>query len=292
LPRPAPIGIFDSGIGGLSVLRHVQALLPQQDLLYFADAGFAPYGEKPEAVIVARARAIAAFLRERGASALVVACNTATVAAIRVLREHYPALPLVGVEPGLKPAAVLSKSRIVGVLATDRTLAGEKFAQLHAHISAATEVRFLLQACTGLATQIERGDLRSATTRALLQTYITPLIEQGADTLVLGCTHYPFVLPMIEDIITNISPHPIMIVDTGEAVARQLVRQLTQHQLLPTQRTTPLSTSLPTVPPGQSPQPSLTGFTSGSKSALESAFAALLGLYPVVAEVGALGNFG
>jgi glutamate racemase len=290
LPRPAPIGIFDSGIGGLSVLRHVQALLPQQDLLYFADAGFAPYGEKPEAVIVARALAIAAFLRERGASALVVACNTATVAAIKELREHYPALPLVGVEPGLKPAAALSKSRIVGVLATDRTLAGEKFAQLHAHISAATEVRFLLQACTGLATQIECGDLRSAATRALLQTYITPLIEQGADTLVLGCTHYPFVLPMIEDIITNISPHPIMIVDTGEAVARQLVRQLTQHQLLPTQRST--SSSQPAALPGQPQPPTLTGFTSGSKPALESAFAALLGLYPVVAEVGALGNFG
>ncbi len=259
--------MFDSGIGGLSVLRHIRTLLPEQDCLYFADSGFAPYGEKPEQVIVARSLAIADFLLQQGAKALVVACNTATVAAIHVLREHYPNLPLVGVEPGLKPAAASSKSLIVGVLATDRTLAGQKFAQLHRQISAATGVRFLLQGCTGLAAHIERGELNTPATNALLQRYIAPLIEQGADTLVLGCTHYPFVLPLIENIIHTSSAAPITIVDTGAAVARQLARLLTEHQLLAPKMLHDKHLS------------TVSAFTTSNKIAVDNAFSSLLGMH-------------
>ncbi|HCN91525.1 MAG TPA: glutamate racemase, partial [Oxalobacteraceae bacterium] len=123
----SPVGVFDSGIGGLSVLRHIRRQLPHEHLLYFADSGFAPYGDKPEHAIVARALAIAEFLLQRGAKALVIACNTATAAAIAALRAAYPAMPVIGVEPGLKPAAALTQSRTVGVLATDSTLASAKF---------------------------------------------------------------------------------------------------------------------------------------------------------------------
>ncbi len=255
-----PIGVFDSGIGGLSALRHIQAALPQEHLLYFADSGFAPYGGKPEQVIVARTLAIAGFLLERGAKSLVVACNTATGAAIQGLRERYPALPIVGVEPGLKPAAALTQSRIVGVLATERTLGSTKFTLLLEQITAATGVRFLLQPCTGLADQVEKGELRSAATSALVRRYVAPLIEAGADTLVLGCTHYPFLQPLIEQAAQRIDRQPVSIIDTGEAVARQLARMLSQHRLARPEK------SIGT----------LTCFTTGSSSTMETVVENLL----------------
>lgn len=226
-----PIGVFDSGIGGLSVLRHIQLALPQEHLLYVADSGFAPYGGKPESVIVARTLAIAEFLLARGAKALVVACNTATGAAIQGLRERYPALPIVGVEPGLKPAAAITKSGRVGVLATERTLGGVKFNLLHEQITAATGVHFLLQPCIGLADQVEKGELRSAATAVLVQRYVAPLLEAGADTLVLGCTHYPFLQPAIENVAQGTGKPEINVIDTGEAVARQLKRMLSEYGL-------------------------------------------------------------
>lgn len=268
LPLAASIGIFDSGIGGLSILHHVQALLPQHNLLYFADAGFAPYGEKPEQVIVERSLHIADFLLAQGATALVVACNTATVAAIRVLREFHPNLPIVGVEPGLKPAAAASKSAVVGVLATERTLQGEKFARLQREISQLTQVTFLLQACPGLAHQIELGQ-DSPDTLALLARFIPPLLDLGADTLVLGCTHYPFVRSQIEQIVAQHQhAKPVTLIDTGAAVARQLQRLVEQHQIAPA------------TGPAR-----LTGFTSGQKAALQQAFTTLLQLAPTVFEV-------
>jgi glutamate racemase len=266
----APIGVFDSGIGGLSVLKHIRASLPNEDLLYFADSGNAPYGGRPEAEIVARSQAIAEFLMQYNAKALVVACNTATAAAIQALRARYPTLPLVGVEPGLKPASALTGTGTVGVLATKRTLASEKFKLLHQQISAATNVRFLVQPCIGLADQVEKGELHSAETAALVRTYIEPLIEQGADTLVLGCTHYPFVRPLIEEIIGRITSRPIMIVDTGEPIARQLVRLLTERGWLKTGGTG-----------------SVAAFTTGSETALTSAFSRLLDLHPPVVQVAA-----
>ena len=265
----APIGVFDSGIGGLSVLSHIQSRLPHESLLYFADSGFAPYGEKSEDFIVQRSLAIADFLLQRGAKAIVVACNTATAAAIRALRERHPALALVGVEPGLKPAAVSSKSRIVGVLATERTINSEKFTLLREQISATTGVRFLSQACIGLARQIEEGELTSPATATLVQRYVTPLIAQGADTLVLGCTHYPFVQTLIEASIYQATSQPIAIIDTGKPIARQLARLLSEHDLLPTSAQAGM----------------LQAFTTGSETALRSAFSTLLKLHPPITGV-------
>ena len=264
------VGVFDSGIGGLSVLRHIRTQLPHEHLLYFADAGFAPYGDKPEQVIVARALAIAEFLVGLGAKALVVACNTATAAAIEALRATYPAMPVVGVEPGLKPAAELTRVKTVGVLATDRTLASAKFNLLREQISAATGVCFLTQACIGLADQIEKGELQSAATALLVQRYVAPLIAQGADTLVLGCTHYPFVRPLIAQAAMRAGKPPVMIIDTGEAVARQLLRLLEQHGLQN------LASDAGT----------LEAFTSGSRTTLATAFATLLKLEPAIARIG------
>lgn len=264
----APIGVFDSGIGGLSVLKYIHACLPNEQLLYFADSGFAPYGGRPESEIVARSLAIAEFLLQFNAKALVVACNTATAAAIRAIRERYPALPVVGVEPGLKPAAAVTKTGTVGVMATKGTLSSDKFHQLREQISAATNVVFLPQPCIGLADQVEKGELHSAATATLVRGYVEPLIEQGADTLVLGCTHYPFVLPLIEEILARVTTRPIAVVDTGEPVARQLVRLLSERALLHLDG------------PG-----TLSGFTTGSKSSLESAFDKLLGIRPPVTQI-------
>ncbi|NHZ35358.1 glutamate racemase [Massilia rubra] len=228
----APIGVFDSGVGGLSVLRHIRAQLPHERLLYFADSGFAPYGDKPESVVAERSLAVAAFLVANGAKALVVACNTATVAAIKVLRAHYPDMPIVGVEPGLKPAAAATRNGKVGVLATSVTVAGAKFLLLRDQVSASSHAQFLLQGCPGLVDQIELGDLGSPAIRALLERYATPLLDQGADTLVLGCTHYPFVLAMLGEVIAQATSREIVLIDTGDAVARHLARLLGTAGLL------------------------------------------------------------
>lgn len=264
-----PIGIFDSGIGGLSVLKHIHASLPNELLLYFADSGYAPYGGRSEDDIVARSLAIAEFLMQHDAKALVVACNTATAAAIKALRASYPDLPVVGVEPGLKPAAALTKTGTVGVLATKGTLASEKFRVLHEQIGAATRARFLLQPCVGLADQVEKGELQSAETALMLRRYLEPLIAEGADTLVLGCTHYPFVLPLIEETVAHLTTRPVAIVDTGLPVARQLARLLNERGL---QRERG---------PGR-----IAAYTTGSRTALETAFARLLKLAPPVTAVG------
>jgi glutamate racemase len=270
LTANAPIGVFDSGVGGLSVLRHIRALLPHEHLLYFADSGFAPYGDKPEQVVAERSLAIAGFLVAQGAKALVVACNTATVAAIKLLRAHYPDMPIVGVEPGLKPGAAATRNGKVGVLATDGTLAGEKFQLLREQISLSTNAQFLLQGCTGLADQIELGELDSDATAAMLARYIVPLLDQGADTLVLGCTHYPLVQAAIERIVAGATPNSIVLVDTGEAVARQLARLL---EAAGTAR----------AADGQAAR--LEGYTSASATALTVAFSSLLGLPVPVQEV-------
>jgi glutamate racemase len=267
LNRDAPIGIFDSGIGGLTVLRHVHTLLPDESLLYFADSGFAPYGEKPEAVIVERTVSIAAFLLTQNIKALVVACNTATAAAIAGLRARYPELPVVGVEPGLKPAASLTRGGTIGVLATANTLASDKFLKLQSQVAHDARVTFLLQACNGLAHQIEKGELSSRETYQLVEGYVKPLVEQGADTLVLGCTHYPFV----EQLIREVAGPEVSIVDTGEPVARQLQRLLEQRDLL---RQVPAADKL-------------LAYTTGSSSTLSLAFSKLLRLEALVQVVSA-----
>ncbi|MQA37661.1 glutamate racemase [Rugamonas aquatica] len=269
----APIGVYDSGVGGLSVLRHIRAQLPAEDLIYFADSGHAPYGEKTEQYVVDRALLVAAFLLERGIKALVVACNTATVAAIKAVRARYPDLPVVGVEPGLKPAAAITRSGKVGVLATARTLKGEKFLQLREQISATTRAEFLLQPCIGLVDQIELGDLETPAIAALLEQYVAPLLEQGADTLVLGCTHYPFVQKGIEHVLREHGHPDVTLIDTGDAVARQLVRLLDAGGLLHP------------APAAGEASASLRGYTTADVSALAPAFANLLGLHPPVEKV-------
>jgi len=272
LSHDAPVGIFDSGVGGLSVLRHIQAQLPHEHLLYVADSGYAPYGDKPEALVIARVLAIADFLIGQGAKAIVVACNTATVAAVRVLRETHPGMPVVGVEPGLKPAAALTRSGKVGVLATARTLQGAKFLLLRDQIHRETGVDFLLQPCVGLVDQIELGELDSNAMMATLDRFIAPLLAQEADTLVLGCTHYPLVCGAIERLLMDAGRGDVALVDTGDAVARQLARLLVAGELARTVGTEGLPASL-------------TGYTTASAVALTAAFRSLLGIDPPVYAV-------
>jgi glutamate racemase len=261
-----PVGIFDSGVGGLSVLRHIHAQLPQEHLLYFADSGFAPYGEKSDEWLVRRSLAIASFLISHGAKALVVACNTATVAAVKALRHAYPSLPIVGVEPGLKPGAAATRNGKVAVLATESTLRGEKFLALRDQISSSSQAEFLLQPCGGLVERIEMGELTSEATVAMLDRFLSPLLDQGADTVVLGCTHYPFVRDAIALVVAARGGVDVTLIDTGDAVARQLARLLEGAGL---QR-----------PGGTAAH--LHCFTSGNPDALAKAFADLLGLAPVV----------
>ncbi len=266
----SPIGVFDSGVGGLSVLRHVRSCLKNEQLIYVSDARFAPYGERTEAELIQRTVRIGAFLVAQGVKTIVVACNTATAVAIAALRTAYPSLIVVGVEPGLKPAVALTRSKIIGVLATEATLASEKFRHLRDQLANESGVRFLSQPCNGLADRIERGAFSHADTIAMLQRYTLPLLAQGADTLVLGCTHYPFVLPQIEVLVQTNANGPIAIIDTGAAVARQVEVQLKQHGLV--------------VDTNANADDSVRAFTSGDPAALKRAFFTLLGLQINVAE--------
>lgn len=229
----APVGVFDSGIGGLSVLRHIQQTLPNESLLYVADSGFAPYGDKPPALILERSIAVTEFLLSQQIKALVIACNTATAAAIAHLRLRYPELIIIGMEPGLKPAALLSQTKTVGVLATRSTLHSDKYQRLSAQLSTETGVNFIPQACVGLVDQIEKADIDSEQIRNLLQQYLPPLLDANADTLVLGCTHYPLVTHLIREFVAQhlAGSRSVQLVDTGHAVALQLQRLLIQHGL-------------------------------------------------------------
>jgi glutamate racemase len=222
----APVGVFDSGVGGLSVLGEIRTRLPRESLLYVADSGHVPYGEKSPEYIRERCRRIADFLLGEGAKALVVACNTATVAAVGELRERHPGLPIVGMEPAVKPAAAATRSGVVGVLATTGTLRSARFAALLDRF--AHDVSVVTQPCPGLVECVEQGALDAPETRALLQSYVQPLLEAGCDTLILGCTHYPFLRPLLRELV----PADVELIDTGAAVARQLERLLVERGLL------------------------------------------------------------
>lgn len=224
----APVGVFDSGVGGLSVLAEIARLLPNESLLYVADCGNIPYGEKSPEFIRQRCRTVAGFFQEQGVKALVLACNTATVAAAADLREQFPHWPLVGMEPAVKPAAAATRSGVVGVLATTGTLQSAKFAALLDRF--ATDVQVVTQPCPGLVECIESGDLNSPALRQLLQGYVEPLLAAGCDTIILGCTHYPFLRPLLSQMV----PPSVAIIDTGAAVARQLQRLLAERELLAT----------------------------------------------------------
>lgn len=221
----APIGVMDSGVGGLSVLKHLTRQLPHEHFIYFADSAHAPYGNKSAAEIQQRCFTIAGTLIAQGAKALVVACNTATAAAIGSMRQHYT-LPIIGMEPAVKPAAAASKNGIIGVLATTGTLHSAQFAALLEHYG--QNVQVVTQACVGLVECIEQGQLNTPHTLALLQQYCQPLMAAGADTIVLGCTHYPFVRQYIQEIV---GPN-VTLIDTGAAVAKRLQQVLEQQQML------------------------------------------------------------
>ncbi len=220
-----PIGVFDSGVGGLSVFQRIRADLPREALLYVADSGHAPYGNQSAEFIARRAFAITEFLLDQGVKAVVVACNTATAAAIAHLRAHF-SLPIIGVEPALKPAVAETRSGVVGILATSNTVRSDKFAALldqHGH-----RARVMVQPCPGLADCVEHGELSGPHPRALLDRYLAPLLAAGADTLVLGCTHYPFLIPLIQRLVGS----DVAIIDPSPAVARQLRRRLETARLL------------------------------------------------------------
>jgi len=219
LDSSAPVGIFDSGLGGLSVLRAVRAALPDERLIYAADSLYAPYGERDDDFIADRTLAIGEWLVSQGAKALVVACNTATSQSIALTRERLP-IPVIGVEPGIKPAALTSQTRVVGVLATAVTLRSARFQALaERHTS---DCHFILQPGHGLVQAVERCDTHSPELLALLRSYVQPMLDANADTLVLGCTHYPF----LDQAIRSIAGDRLTLIDTSVAIARQLERQL------------------------------------------------------------------
>jgi glutamate racemase len=220
-----PIGLFDSGVGGVSVLLEIERQLPAEDLIYVADSAHAPYGDKPVEDIQERAFHIVECLLAQQVKAIVVACNTATGVAVDALRARWP-LQFVAIEPAVKPAAAATKTGIVGVLATRQTIASPRFARLAE--TWANGARILAQPCQGLVEQIERGELTTAKTRELVASCVRPLVEQGADTLVLGCTHYPFVEPLI----ASIAGPGVAIINPAAAVARELRRRLTESELL------------------------------------------------------------
>jgi len=220
-----PIAVFDSGVGGISVLKHIHRLLPNEHLLYVADSFHAPYGNKSAAEIQARCFAIAEFLIAKDAKALVVACNTATAAAIDHMRAKYR-LPIIGMEPAVKPAVEASRSGIIGVLATTGTLQSAQFAALLESYGRNVEV--VTQACVGLVECVERGELSHDSTRAMVKQYCQPLLDEGADSIVLGCTHYPFLKPLIQEVVGE----GVVLIDTGAAVAKQLNCRLLEQGLL------------------------------------------------------------
>ena len=226
----APIGVFDSGVGGLSVLRALRVQLPQEDVVYLSDAAHAPYGERTDDYVSARALCVADYLvAQHGVKALVVACNTATAAAIQMLRARWPDLPIVGIEPALKPAAAASQTKRVGVMATRSTLQSAKFKTLLDSLHGQAE--FVVQACDGLAAAIENGD--DKTTQALCETYVRAMGDFGRqpgqmDQLVLGCTHYP----LVSDVLQSLVGTSVDLLEAGAPVSLQTRRVLSQADLL------------------------------------------------------------
>lgn len=223
--KSAPIGVWDSGVGGLSVLRDIRAALPNESLMYVADSGHVPYGSKTPEYIRARAATLTRFLLAQHAKAVVIACNTATAAAAAAVRAAF-AVPIIGMEPAVKPAVAATRTGVVGVLATVGTLQSARFAALLDRWGQGIEV--VTQGCPGLVEQIEAGDLDGSATRTLVERFTAPLLARRADAIVLGCTHYPFVRPMIADVVGP----DVALIDTGAAVARRLQHVLEERDLL------------------------------------------------------------
>jgi glutamate racemase len=222
-PLSHPVGVFDSGVGGLSVLRSIRDKMPEEDILYFADQAHVPYGARPLEQIRSFSEAITRYLLDEGARLVVVACNTASAAALKYLRSQFPEVPFVGMEPAVKPAAEHTHSGVVGVLATPATFQGALYASVLERF--ASDVKVLQDTCPGLVSRIEAGDLEGPGTRTILETALQPMLERNIDTVVLGCTHYPFVIPLIQDIVGE----RVRVIDPAPAVARQVRRLLEAH---------------------------------------------------------------
>lgn len=223
--KQQPIGIFDSGVGGLNLWKPIQALLPHENTIYIADNAFSPYGHKSKQEIVARTFQLTEKLVEMECKLIVVACNTATTNAIDQLRKAYD-LPFVGIEPALKPAALQSQTKTIGVLATQGTLFSELFEKTS--LVHAKGIRVVEQIGTGLVSALERDGLESQELKELLQGHLNPMLEQNIDRLVLGCTHYPYLIPLLKDLL----PSHVTIVDNSMAIAKQTKYLLEANQLL------------------------------------------------------------
>ncbi|MBI5954255.1 MAG: glutamate racemase [Chloroflexi bacterium] len=217
-----PIGVFDSGVGGLSVLRAIRASMPEEAVLYFGDQGHVPYGPRSMEQIQNFSEGITRFLLDHDAKLIVVACNTASAAALTHLRGRFPSVSFVGMEPAVKPAAETTKTGRVGVLATPATFQGALYASVVERFAAGVEL--FQHTCPGLVNQIEKGELDSAATRAILEDALHPMLDvsRNIDTVVLGCTHYPFVIPLIQQIVGE----NVRVIDPAPAVAKQVKRLL------------------------------------------------------------------
>jgi len=230
-----PIGIFDSGIGGTSIWKEIHSLLPYENTIYLADSANAPYGIKGKEAIIDLSIKNTEYLISQGCKLIVVACNTATTNAISLLRKNYE-IPFIGIEPAIKPAALNSKTKAIGILATKGTLTSELFnttTSLYAH-----GLQVVEQVGEGLVELIEIGKVNSEEIKMLLKAYLKPMLEANIDYLVLGCTHYPYLIPLLLEML----PKHIKIIDSGEAVARQTKAVLEKHDLLNTQTTTSKNT--------------------------------------------------
>lgn len=254
-PFNLPIGVFDSGVGGLSVLRAIRAQMPEESVLYFGDQGHIPYGPRPMEQIRNFSEAITNFLLARNAKIVVVACNTASAAALKYLRDRFSTLQFVGMEPAIKPAAETTRTGKVGVLATPATFQGALYASVVERF--ANGVELFQDVCNGLVQEIEKGNLTGSATRRILKDALRPMLEKDIDTVVLGCTHYPFVIPLIQEI----AGEKVRVIDPAPAVARQVKRLLEAG--------------------GMKSDPSTRGkvrfFTSGDPDALKSMLPLLLG---------------
>jgi glutamate racemase len=222
----APIGVFDSGVGGLSVLRAIWRELPGEEIIFLADQAHVPYGSRSLEQVRAFAEEITRFLLNHNAKSIVVACNAASAAALHHLRATFPHVSFVGMEPAVKPASETTSSGVVGVLATPATFQGALYASVVERF--ANGVQLMQHTCPGLVAQIEAGHLETPETRAILEDALQPMLARGIDTVVLGCTHYPFVIPLIQAIVGE----GVRVIDPAPAVARQARRMLEQHGLL------------------------------------------------------------
>jgi glutamate racemase len=260
----SPIGVFDSGVGGLSVLRAMRGQMPAENLIYFGDQAHVPYGPRPMEQIQGFSEGITRFLLDKGSKLIVVACNTASAAALKYLRGRFPGVPFVGMEPAVKPAAETTQTGRVGVLATPATFQGALYASVVERFGSGVEL--FQHTCPGLVARIEKGDLASKVTRAILEDVLNPMLEHDIDTVVLGCTHYPFVIPLIREI----AGERVRVVDPAPAISRQARRLLEADGLVNE-----------SAAPGR-----LEFYTSGDAGAMENLLPKLLGESAEVKPVG------